>query len=582
MKANISSEDDLNKSLKQLNQIYVNYSLFSIVSLENVSIDNVKKFLQIAETLIKKVVDSSECKVIINLSFEEIFLEKNESEHKYLFEKLTYIIFTIVNHSKFVYEKNIIVNCRNKDYNIKELNKYSEKDVINISVDLKNLDLNSDFQLSDFSLFMLEHYFPKNIKNDISDLENQNLKTYDVIALGGSFDHIHFGHKLMILKGILNCNKKLSIGITSDEMISKKCHLSAIQPFNFRKQAVLDYINEINFKNLEIEIYEINDRLGRAAKNPDLQALVLTIETLVGGDMVNTSRLESNLKKVEFILVDLVVDDVQTFKQIINLKSYDEYVQSKAKKVSSSEIRKTQEFSKEKLLILYDMFKSIMSKIIEDEKDCNNVSVYWFSKIRDYYSQTWRKYHNLNHIYDYLSKFNEVHKLFSDQIDYINCCLTIWFHDIIYTPSRPDNEERSIEIFNDFFENMESYNSKVLNKKKVNDYILGTKFHFKSDYSTDIFELNLLLDIDISSMADENKSKNDEVNSNILFEFSHHFDKITLYTKRIEFLKMTLLKDQLFRTDYYKKFNDFAKENNKRLIQQDSLILENLLKLQNK
>ena len=45
---------------------------------------------------------------------------------------------------------------------------------------------------------------------------------------------------------------------------------------------------------------------------------------------------------------------------------------------------------------------------------------------------------------------------------------------------------------------------------------------------------------------------------------------------------MTLLKDQLFRTDYYKKFNEIAKENNKRLIQQDSIILENLVKLQNK
>jgi predicted metal-dependent HD superfamily phosphohydrolase len=62
----------------------------------------------------------------------------------------------------------------------------------------------------------------------------------------------------------------------------------------------------------------------------------------------------------------------------------------------------------------------------------------YFSIIRDFYSQTWRKYHNLSHIYRYINSII-AHK---DKLNDIKTVLlSAWFHDIIYTPSRNDNEE---------------------------------------------------------------------------------------------------------------------------------------------
>lgn len=64
----------------------------------------------------------------------------------------------------------------------------------------------------------------------------------------------------------------------------------------------------------------------------------------------------------------------------------------------------------------------------------------WFSILRDLYMQSWRKYHNLNHICHLLNLFDKYHSSF-DTSSITNIQLTIWFHDVIYVPSRSDNED---------------------------------------------------------------------------------------------------------------------------------------------
>ena len=83
----------------------------------------------------------------------------------------------------------------------------------------------------------------------------------------------------------------------------------------------------------------------------------------------------------------------------------------------------------------------------------NTDSYYWFSILRDFYSQFWRKYHTLNHIFNFIenfdeyviNNFNENNKNFIEE-EKLNFYLAIWFHDVIYVPSRKDNEEVSIKV----------------------------------------------------------------------------------------------------------------------------------------
>ena len=66
----------------------------------------------------------------------------------------------------------------------------------------------------------------------------------------------------------------------------------------------------------------------------------------------------------------------------------------------------------------------------------------WFNILRDYYTQSWRKYHSFNHIFLLSNLFTKFVDEDSNCIkDKFTVFLSIFFHDIIYTPSRTDNEE---------------------------------------------------------------------------------------------------------------------------------------------
>ncbi len=72
------------------------------------------------------------------------------------------------------------------------------------------------------------------------------------------------------------------------------------------------------------------------------------------------------------------------------------------------------------------------------------IAVEVFNRLSEMYGESWRSYHNLNHIRDCLNYFDACnnHALFPDSIEF-----AIWFHDCIYEVGAQDNEERSRDWF---------------------------------------------------------------------------------------------------------------------------------------
>jgi predicted metal-dependent HD superfamily phosphohydrolase len=200
----------------------------------------------------------------------------------------------------------------------------------------------------------------------------------------------------------------------------------------------------------------------------------------------------------------------------------------------------------------------IILKVPED------ISLNWFGQVRDLYSQSWRKYHNLNHLYHFVSQADQ---LFTEQKikNYVNTLLAIWFHDIIYIPSRKDNEDRSCEIFMQFFQDikgaliLENIFESV-DTETILNYIMCTKSHFE-DNEYDDTDLNYMLDLDLLTFSLPYE-KFIENNKGIHFEFTHHLSEEQFKNGRGNFLKMVLKKKQIYRTpEMYEKYEKLAREN---------------------
>ena len=91
----------------------------------------------------------------------------------------------------------------------------------------------------------------------------------------------------------------------------------------------------------------------------------------------------------------------------------------------------------------------------------------------DMWNESHRHFHNLDHLSDVIEQINESYgnkKIDEKQREKLY--LTALFHDVIYEPSRNDNEERSAEFFMNVCE--DKSNKDIL---EIRDAILDTKTH---------------------------------------------------------------------------------------------------------
>ncbi len=106
------------------------------------------------------------------------------------------------------------------------------------------------------------------------------------------------------------------------------------------------------------------------------------------------------------------------------------------------------------------------------------------------YSEPQRHYHTLTHITNIVAQFEAMRDRFTKPE---SVALALFFHDVVYDPARPDNEEKSADWLCDRLE--DDLAGPVL--KHAFDCILASKGHRASgDADTDLF-----LDLDMSILG---------------------------------------------------------------------------------
>ncbi|KAI3322796.1 cytidylyltransferase [Xylariaceae sp. AK1471] len=164
-------------------------------------------------------------------------------------------------------------------------------------------------------------------------------ETYPIVCLGGTFDHLHAGHKLLLTAASLLLKvpenpaavpARFIIGITGDELLKRKKYAELVQSWDLRVANVIEFLASVlqlsktgwtdpdvtrkddkviaRFRDGTIEVHcvVIQDAFGPTITEENMNALVVSGETRSGGDAVNQRRRDLGWHELEIFEVDVL------------------------------------------------------------------------------------------------------------------------------------------------------------------------------------------------------------------------------------------------------------------------------------
>ncbi|KAG5471029.1 hypothetical protein CUR178_02336 [Leishmania enriettii] len=112
---------------------------------------------------------------------------------------------------------------------------------------------------------------------------------YKYVAVGGTFDHFHSGHKVLLSTAALHAMNKLRVGVTDVSLLARKKFAESIQPMNVRMENVTRFLRMVR-PDLELDLAPIAEVSGGTKDIPEIEALVVSPETENSLRVINEMR----------------------------------------------------------------------------------------------------------------------------------------------------------------------------------------------------------------------------------------------------------------------------------------------------
>jgi len=124
--------------------------------------------------------------------------------------------------------------------------------------------------------------------------------------MGGTFDHLHDGHKFLIKTALL-FSKKIVIGLTTEDLLKKKKHAAKIENYKIREQNLKAFIDSIGHLN-RVEIIPLNDPYGPPVHEPEYEGIIASQETYKNALKINEIRESKNFTPLIIIVIPMKKD----------------------------------------------------------------------------------------------------------------------------------------------------------------------------------------------------------------------------------------------------------------------------------
>jgi cytidyltransferase-like protein len=129
----------------------------------------------------------------------------------------------------------------------------------------------------------------------------RNVKT---VAVGGTFDEFHKGHRALLLKAF-QIGERVLIGLCSDRLVESLSKPHATAPYEQRLEELKDFLRKRGLLN-RAEIIPLNDPFGVTLSEGCVKALVVSRETEHMAAKINEERKRRGLPPLRIVVIDMV------------------------------------------------------------------------------------------------------------------------------------------------------------------------------------------------------------------------------------------------------------------------------------
>ncbi|GAB4819462.1 hypothetical protein N2152v2_006508 [Parachlorella kessleri] len=127
------------------------------------------------------------------------------------------------------------------------------------------------------------------------------------VAMGGTFDRLHAGHRLLLAATALVTTSQIFVGVTAQKLLQNKKERELLESYESRAAAAVDYLKAVNPK-LEVFSGPLNDpnEPPPAATVADFEALVVSEETIPGAIAINNTRAQLGFEPLVVVVVRVI------------------------------------------------------------------------------------------------------------------------------------------------------------------------------------------------------------------------------------------------------------------------------------
>lgn len=126
------------------------------------------------------------------------------------------------------------------------------------------------------------------------------------VAVGGTFDHLHDGHRTLLKRAVeealKSANPIVVVGVVQSP--TSKEHAELIEPYEVRSQRAISYVTSLS-ADIKTEAIPLVDTWGPLRTDPDIGVLVVSPETF---DKVKESlpQIRIGLPPTKIVMVEHV------------------------------------------------------------------------------------------------------------------------------------------------------------------------------------------------------------------------------------------------------------------------------------